>query len=139
MDANRITSDADKEETLQSENVSTDDDDEDDDDDEMKLQNGEQLNKCTNASSRGGFFRKNVKTRFEEKSNKCSHCDFTCSSASELRRHLKTHNGVKPYKCNQCDYASSRGSDLKKHLEIHSGENQTNATSVTVHPLKQAI
>ena len=51
----------------------------------------------------------------------------------------KTNNGMKLNKCSQCDYVSSYASALRTHLKMHSGENQTNATSVALHPRGQAI
>ena len=73
------------------------------------------------------------------KTNKCNQCDFAFSQTGDLRRHFKTHSGEKPNKCNQCDYTSSQESALRTHLKMHSGEKSANATSVTLHPHKQAI
>ena len=49
-----------------------------------------------------------------------------------------TNNVIKSNNCNQCDYASLQAGHLK-HLKTHSGKKQTNATNVTMHPLRQAI
>ena len=46
---------------------------------------------------------------------------------------------MRAHKCNQCEYTSSWASNLRTHLKIHSGESQTNANSVTMHPLRRAI
>ena len=73
------------------------------------------------------------------KSHACNQCDYASSRASHLRIHLKKHSGEKSNKCNQCDFASSYESSLRTHLKTHSGKNQTNATNVTLHPLRQAI
>ena len=70
-----------------------------------------------------------------------------------LRTHLKTHSGEKSNKCNQCDYASSQAyhlttqyeyvssqaGNLNRHLKLHCGKSQTNATSVIMHSLWQAV
>ena len=46
----------------------------------------------------------------------------------------------KSNKCNQCDYASSSPGNLRRHLKKRTVEkNQTNATSVIMHPFRQAI
>ena len=83
---------------------------------------------------------KNVtKNGQDMRSNKCNQCKYESSRAGNMRSHLKRHSGEKSNKCNQCDYASSEARNLRRHMKIHSGENQTNATSVTVHPLRQAI
>ena len=72
-----------------------------------KADNGETSNKCSDAGT--------LQVPSEEKSNKCSQCDFASSRTDVLRRHLKIHIGEKSHKCNQGEYKSS-------HLKIHSGE-----------------
>ena len=81
----------------------------------------------------------NLKTLSGEKPNKCNQCDFASSQAGNLRRHLKTHSGEKSNKCNQCGYASSQAGNLRTHLKTQVSKSQTNATNVTLHPLRQAI
>ena len=58
---------------------------------------------------------------------------------ANVKMQKQTGNVIKSNKCNQCDYASSRPSDLRTHLKIHSGESQTDATSVTLPVLIQAL
>ena len=72
------------------------------------------------------------------KSNKCIQSDYASSHAGDLRNHLKKHSGVKSYICNHCGYASSYAHDLRTHLKKH-GKSQTNAISVTIYPVMQAI
>ena len=74
-----------------------------------------------------------------KRSNKCSQCDYVSSWTSDLRKHMKTHSGEKSYKCNQCDHAYSDPRTLRSHLKHTPEKNQTNATSVTMYPRRQAI
>ena len=73
------------------------------------------------------------------KSNKCNLCDYASSNAGHLRTHLKMHSGENSNKCNQCDYASSYAHVLKDHLKKTLEKSPTNATSVVMHHLGQAI
>ena len=40
----------------------------------------------------------------DDKTKKCSKCDYACLQTSYLKRHLKINTGEKPYKCSQCDF-----------------------------------
>ena len=64
--------------------------------------------------------------------------DFGLTDANVKLLKKTTGNVIKSNKCNQCDYVSSHAGNLRTHLKTHNGEKQ-NATSVTLHPLREAI
>ena len=64
------------------------------------------------------------------------HYDFGLKVEEILEK--KTDNDIKSHKCNQCDYASSQASALRIHLKGTVEKNQTSATNVTMHHLRQA-
>ena len=103
------------------------------------LKRSNKCNQCEYASSQASNLRRHLKAHTGEKSNKCNQCDYASSVACHLRRHLKTHGGEKSNKCNQCEYASFEAGNLRRHLKTHHGESQMSATSVTLHPLRNAI
>ena len=74
-----------------------------------------------------------------DKSNKCNQCDYATSRSGDLRKHLKTHRREKQNKCNLCDFASSRAEHLRTHMKNTLEKSKTNATSVTMHLLRQAL
>ena len=62
--------------------------------------------------------------------------DFVLKGANVKVPKKTTDNVAKSKKCNQCGYSSSHAGDLRKQL-IHLS--QTNATSVTMHPLMYSV
>ena len=54
-------------------------------------------------------------------------------------RRFENHNGEISHICNYCDFSSVPAGDLRAHVKIHIWENDTHATNVTLHLLKQAI
>ena len=55
-------------------------------------------NQYDDAPSLASNLRTKLKKYNEEKSNKCSQCNYAFAAASNLRTHFKTH------KCNKCDF-----------------------------------
>ena len=64
----------------------------------------------------------------QNKSKKCSQCNYASVHAGNLKMHLKTHTaralkvdsiihaGEKANKCNQCDYESIQAGNLRTHI-----------------------
>jgi len=121
----------------------------------LKTHSGEKLNKCNQcdyASSREGNLKTHLKTHSGEKLNKCNQCDYASSRADVLRTHLKAHNKEKSKICNQCDLHplmqvlwghiwkhTVRGCRRLEEAFENRWRKVTNATSVTLHHINQAI
>ena len=90
----------------------------------LKTQGEEKSNKCTQCNYSSPYKHvliTHLKIHSGEKTNKCNQCNFASIHASSLKIHFKMHSGEKSNKCNQCDYASVRVNDLRAHLKRHSG------------------
>ena len=108
----------------------------------LKTQGEEKSNKCTQCNYSSPYKHvliTHLKIHSGEKTNKCNQCNFASIHASSLKIHFKMHSGEKSNKCNQCDYASFRVNDLRAHLKSTVETNLTNATNVNRQPLMQAI
>jgi hypothetical protein len=70
-------------------------------------------------SKYNGDLKQHIKSIHDKiKDNKCSKCDFCCSSAGSLRRHIKqVHDKIKNNKCSKCDFCFSNIGDLKQHIK----------------------
>ena len=108
----------------------------------LRTRSGQNSNKCTLCdynTSHTGNLRIQLKANSGEKSNKRNQCDYACSDPSSLRQHLKTHSGAKSNKCNQCDFSCFYASASRRHLQRTVEKSQTNAASVTFHPSMQVL
>ena len=62
------------------------------------------------------------KTKTEQKSFACEHCNKTYSCQKNLKRHAITHMGERPFPCGECEKSFTQRAYLTEHLRIHSGE-----------------
>ncbi|KAG8239778.1 hypothetical protein J437_LFUL019406 [Ladona fulva] len=79
------------------------------------------------SSNRPTFSLQNYK-EIDEKTFKCTYCEYRTSDRSSLRWHIHSHTGEKPYKCAYCEYRSSNKSHLKAHTFKHTGEKPFNCS-----------